>query len=104
MANYHFLDSRNIKNSNKLTFGTYTKPTHKINSLVNRLLSTPLQQTEYTKEYIVLNIAIVNGFNKKLVDKEITRFRRFKYINHSSGYFHILLAMYCRTTYNDASA
>ena len=24
--------------------------------------------------------------------------------NHSSGYFPILLAMYCRTTYNDASA
>ena len=24
--------------------------------------------------------------------------------NHSSGYFPILLAMYCRMTYNDASA
>ena len=26
------------------------------------------------------------------------------YLNHSSGYFPILLAMYCWTTYNDASA
>ena len=26
------------------------------------------------------------------------------YFNHSRGYFPILLAMYCRTTYNDASA
>ena len=25
-------------------------------------------------------------------------------INHSSGYFPILLAMYCQTTYNDTSA
>ena len=25
-------------------------------------------------------------------------------LNHSSGYFPILLAMYCWTTYNDASA
>jgi hypothetical protein len=26
------------------------------------------------------------------------------YINYSSGYFSILLAMYCRTTFNDATA
>ena len=35
------------------------------NTLVNRLLSTPLEQTEYTKEYKhILNTAEVNGFDK----------------------------------------
>ena len=49
-------------------------------SLVNRLLSTPLEQTEYTKEYKhILNTAVVNGFDKQLVDNKITAFR-YKYI------------------------
>ena len=34
------------------------------NSLVNRPLSTPLEQTEYTKEYrLILKIAKINGFD-----------------------------------------
>ena len=39
------------------------------NSLVHRLLNTPLEQTEYTKEYEhILNTAVVNGFDKQLVE------------------------------------
>ena len=42
------------------------------NRLVNRLLSTSLEQTEYTKEYEnLLNTAEVNGFDKQLTDKMI---------------------------------
>ena len=34
---------------------------------VYRLLNTPLEQTEYTREYEnVLNTAVTNGFDKKI--------------------------------------
>ena len=64
-----FMDLRIMRNSNKLTFGMYRKPTHiecyiksngykpksrqhaVFSSVVNRLLSAPLKQTECTKEY-----------------------------------------------------
>ena len=40
------------------------------NSLVYRLLNTPLEPTEYTREYEhILNTAVTNGFDRKLVDK-----------------------------------
>ena len=49
------------------------------NSLVYRFLNTPLKQTEYTREYEhILNTVVTNGFDKKLVDKMITNFRRLK--------------------------
>ena len=49
------------------------------NSLVYRLLNTPLEQTEYTREYEhILNKAVTNGFDKKIVDKKITNFRKLK--------------------------
>ena len=36
------------------------------NSLEYRLLNTPLEQTEYTREYKhILNTAVKNGFDKK---------------------------------------
>ena len=39
------------------------------------------EQTEYTREYEhILNTVVKNGFNKKLVDKNITNFRKLKHI------------------------
>ena len=76
-----FLDLKIKRNSDRLTFGIYRKPTHTenyinangynpksqqhavFNSLVYRLLNTPLEQTEYTREYEhILNTAVTNGF------------------------------------------
>ena len=70
--------------SNSLTFGIYRKPTHTecyinsnsykpklqqhvvFNILVYRLLNTPLEPTEYTREYEhILSTAVTNGFDKK---------------------------------------
>ena len=46
------------------------------NSLVYRIQNTPLEQIEYTREYeLILNTAVTNGFDKKLVDKQITNFK-----------------------------
>ena len=50
------------------------------NTSVNRFLSTPLKQPEYTKEYKhTLNTWKINGFDKQLIDKMIT-FRGLKNI------------------------
>ena len=75
-----FLDLKLTRNSNRLTFGIHRKPTHTgcyinsngcnpksqhvvFNSLVYRLLNTPLEQAEYTREYEhILNTAVTNGF------------------------------------------
>ena len=46
-------------------------------------INTSLKQTEYTKEYEhipILNVAVSNGLDKKLVDKMITTFKRWKHI------------------------
>ena len=72
------------RNSNRLTFGIYRKPTH-IESYIDsngynpksqqhavfnslyRLLITQLEQTEYTREYEhILNTAVTIGFDKKI--------------------------------------
>ena len=51
------------------------------NTIVYRLLNTPLEQTEYTQENEhILNTAATNCFDKKLVDKKITTFRKLKHI------------------------
>jgi hypothetical protein len=97
---------RIIINSNRLAFGIYRKPTYTecyiksnvynpkshqhavVNSLVYRL-NTLLEQTEYTKEYeYTLNTAIVNGFDKQLVDKKITTFTRLKHIKETTNCLH----------------
>ena len=96
-----FLDLKITRNSNRLTFGMYRKPTHTecyinsngynpksqqhavFNSLVYRLLNILLEQTEYTRHYEhILNTAVTNGFDKKLVDKKIKNFRRLKQITN----------------------
>ena len=51
----------------------------------NRLLNTPLEQTEYDREYKhILNTAIVNGFDKQFVVTKITKFRRLKQIKETT--------------------
>ena len=101
------LDLRIIINSNKLTCGLYRTPTHTecytksneynsksqqhavFNSLVYRLLNTPLEQTEYTRAYgHISNTTVVNGFDKQLVDKKITTFTRLKHIKETTNCLH----------------
>ena len=44
-----------------------------------------MKQTEYTKEYEdLLNTAIVNVFDKQLINKKITTFRRLKHIKETT--------------------
>ena len=89
------------RNSNIPTFGIHRKPIHiecyinsngynpnsqqhaVFNSLVYTLLNTPLEQTEYIIEYEhILNTAY--GFDKKLVGKKVTNFRRLKQIKETT--------------------
>ena len=67
----------------------YNRKSHQhavLNSLVYRLLKTPLEQTEYTKEYeYILNTSVTNCFDKKLVDKKITTFRRLKHSKETTN-------------------
>ena len=54
-------------------------------SLAYRLLNTPLEQTEYTRQYErILNTAVTNGLDKKLVDKKIINFRSLKQIKETT--------------------
>ena len=44
-----------------------------------------MEQTEYTKEYEhILNRAVTNWFDKILIDKKITNFRRLKQIKETT--------------------
>ena len=54
------------------------------NSLINRHLSTPLEQTEYTKKYKHILEAEVNGFDKQLIEKKMRTFRRLKHIKETT--------------------
>ena len=61
------------------------KPHAVFNTLVNRLLSTPLEQTERTKEYEhIINMAEVSGFDKQLIDKKVRTFRRLKHTKETT--------------------
>ena len=78
-----FLDLKITINSNGLTFEIYGKPTHTesyinsngynpklqqhavFNSILYRLVNTPLVPTEYTRGYEhILNTVVTNGFDK----------------------------------------
>lgn len=87
-----FLDVLILRNNEKLEFDIYRKPTHTnrfitqdshhppeqkrsaFNSMIYRLLNTPLSQENYNKEInYIKNVAKYNGYETKIVDNMLTK-------------------------------